>query len=164
MEEKNLVEILADRLVFQGKCWRKSALVRCIIGAIICAFGAFLLWRPLPTIGRYSVVFIAVGVFFLFLAFLNVCFSNTYFDYSKEILEKPHKIPEHFANENGCSWNIIYNIFFGGYFGIKGAFFGRDTREFVIENCDSFKKIEKEYIHKIALERLVAKKSQESQE
>ncbi len=161
MDEKNLVEILADRLVFQGKCWRKSALIRCIIGTVICAFGAFLLFKPLPIIGRYAVVIITIGAFFLFLAFLNVCFSNTYFDYNKEILEKPHKIPEHFENENGCFWNMVYNVLFGGYFGIKGAKYGIETRKFVIENTENFREIEREYIRKIALERLAAKNLQD---
>lgn len=161
MDEINLVEMLYDRLIFQGKCWRKSALVRCIIGALLVAVGILFMWKRVPYISRYAIIILIIGLFFFFLAFLNMCFSNTYFDYSKEIREKPHKIPEHFANDNGCFWNVTYNIFFGGYFGIKGAFFGIKTREFVLENADEFKEIEKEYIHKIALERLAAKKVQE---
>ncbi len=158
MDEKNLVEVLSDRLVFQGRCWRKSALIRCIIGALLSGFGGLLLWRPLPhVISRYAIFFVAVGVFFFFLAFLNYCFSNTYFDYKKEICEKPHKIPEHFANENGCFWNMVYNVLFGGYFGIKGALYGMKTREFVLENEENFREIEKGYIRKIALEKLAAK-------
>ena len=159
MSEKNLVEILSERLVFQGKCWRKSACIRLIIGLVVGGAGAFLMWKPvpIPLISRNAIMVLAAGVFFLFLAFLNTCFSNTYFEYNKEILEKPHKIPEHFEDENGCFWNITYNIFFGGYFGIKGAFFGKKTRDFVLENEEKFREIEKEYIRKIALERLAEK-------
>ena len=163
MDEKSLVEILSDRLVFQGRCWRKSALVRCVIGILFSVFGGILLWKPLQhVISRYAIIFVAIGVFFFFLAFLNVCFSNTYFDYSKEILKKPHKIPEHYEDDSGCFWNICYNIIFGGYFGIKGAFYGKKTRDFVLENEKKFKEKEKEYIRKIALEKL-AEKSQDKE-
>lgn len=156
MSDNDYKTQLFQRLIKQGKYWRCSALTDLILGIPVSVLGGFLWFGRMMPSTIAAPIFLA-GAFLLFLAFLNYCFGQVYFDYAYEVYNRPHKIAEHFESAEGCFWNLIYNIFFGGIAGIKGALYGIETRKFVLLYSEEFKQIEADYIKRKALAKLKEK-------
>ena len=157
--EMGLVETLAKRLVFQSRCWKISGIIKGVIGIALIVFG-FVTYYNQGDLQKYSVVLIMVGVLHLFVTFLNFCFCNSYIEYRDDITERPNKIVEHYEEIEGCLWNILYNVIFGGIVGTIGAVYGFLTRSFVLGNQEGFKEIEHQYIVKKAMEKLASMQSE----
>ena len=92
--------------------------------------------------------YIFCGITLLIVAFINYIASYKRYKTRNRIKQTPTCIVEEYSPIAGFVVNLIYNVLFGGIFGIVGSIYGLTVRNYVMKYKNYFISIEKETLRK----------------
>lgn len=134
------LNVLYQKIKSEAIAWIIVASIQAITGLIYVLLGINLHMRF--NIHNIGPTFVISGIIIVVISIIN--FMNVYCDFSyiKEIKYSPVGIIEKYKSSKNLIFVLLYNLIFGGLIGIVGVIFGFITRNFVINNLNTFAIIE----------------------